>query len=69
MGAADNSDYIGFKELGVFQVVKPMPGIKVLDALKVLNQRGPQKICEMQGLSMLKWGSAGLLERNKLQRN
>jgi hypothetical protein len=41
MGAADNSDYIGFKELGVFQVVKPMPGIKVLDALKVLNQRGP----------------------------
>ncbi len=35
--AAYNAEYIGFKELGVFKVVKPEPGVKILDTLTRLE--------------------------------
>ncbi len=35
--AAYNSEYIGFKELGVFKVERPKPGIKILDTLTRLE--------------------------------
>ncbi len=35
--AAYNAEYIGFKERGVFKVVKPEPGVKILDTLTRLE--------------------------------
>jgi hypothetical protein len=37
--AAYNSEYIGFKERGVFKVVKPEQGVKILDALTRLEYK------------------------------
>ena len=37
--AAYNSEYIGFKERGVFKVVKPEPGVKILDTLTILEYK------------------------------
>ena len=37
--AAYNAEYIGFKERGVFKVVKPEPGVKILDTLTRLEYK------------------------------
>ena len=37
--AAYNSEYIGFKERGVFKVVKPEPEVKILDTLTRLEYK------------------------------
>jgi hypothetical protein len=37
--AAYNSEYVGFKEREVFKVVKPEPGVKILDTLTRLEYK------------------------------
>jgi hypothetical protein len=37
--AAYNAEYIGFKERGVFKVVKPEPEVKILDTLTRLDYK------------------------------